>query len=94
MKHILIVDLTDDSKCGGCPCLDIWGICMALPHDPFGGAENIDYIRPSDCPLKPMPNKRRLPKSEVDGTNYGEEPWFSDGWNACIDCITRRKKKR
>ena len=39
------------------------------------------------CALKPMPQKRILPKEQVEGTNYGEEPWFSDGYNACIDDI-------
>lgn len=37
--------------------------------------------------LKPLPQKRILPKEMVDRTNYGEEPWFSDGFNACIDEI-------
>ena len=37
--------------------------------------------------LRPLPEKRILPEDEVAGTNHGEEPWFSDGWNACIDEI-------
>ncbi len=37
--------------------------------------------------LKPMPQKRILPHHMVDYTNYGEEPWFTDGFNACIDEI-------
>ena len=47
-----------------------------------------------DCKwkLKPIPQKRILPKEMVDGTNYGEEPWFSDGYNACIDEILGEKQ--
>lgn len=44
--------------------------------------------KPDWCPLRPLPNKRILPEDEVVGTNYGEEPWFSDGWNACLDAMT------
>lgn len=43
--------------------------------------------RDKNCPLKPLPQKRVLPEEEVVGTNYGEEPWFTDGYNACIDEI-------
>ena len=42
-----------------------------------------------ECELKPIPEKRVLPHEMVDYTNYGEEPWFTDGWNACIEEILK-----
>lgn len=48
--------------------------------------KDIDKVQ-SWCPLKHLPQKRILPKDQVNGTNYGEEPWFSDGYNACLDEI-------
>lgn len=44
------------------------------------------------CPLRPLPQKRILPKEMTEGTNYGEEPWFSDGFNACLDEILGEKE--
>lgn len=38
--------------------------------------------------LKPIPEKRILPEDQTTGTAYGVDPWFSDGWNACLDEIT------
>ena len=82
MKHILIVDLADDSKCCGCPCLDIWGNCLAIPHDIFGGAEIIDYIRPGDCPLRKMPKKA---ETNEDDDEYMKH--YKQGINDTIDII-------
>ncbi len=90
MKHILIVDLQDDSKCWGCPCLNEYGNCDGIPSGP-GGAEIIDYIRPNDCPLRPMPEK----KTKII-TENGKEPLLTtvaylNGWNACLDEIFEGK---
>ena len=90
MKSILITDTP--RNCQECICSGI--------HQDFDGlrdmcrftcleltGENMVQNRPEWCPLKPMPEKRVLPHEMVDLTNYGEEPWFTDGWNACLDEI-------
>ena len=47
---------------------------IGRPHElPFG-----------NCPLKFLPPKRIVCNHD---TNYAEEPWFSDGWNACVDYL-------
>ena len=90
MKAILAIDMPEN--CWECPCYDGYWQCGATGNS-FEIQDEIHNRRPDWCPLKPIPNKRILPKSEVDGTNYGEEPWFSDGWNACIDEIGGKREK-
>lgn len=61
--------------------------CVCVPLD----RTNIVFMdgmgKPNWCPLIKMPQKRILPEIQTIGTNYGEEPWFSDGWNECLDTI-------
>lgn len=82
-KSIIVINTP--KTCGECRasyCADIW-YC-------YGGAyrrmltSNEIYAKPDWCPLKPLPEKREV---ENAYTNYGEEPWFSDGWNACLEEI-------
>lgn len=83
MKAILVLDEMPKG-CVCCPCSD--------DEDHFCRAKSEYYSswkRPSWCPLKKMPKKRILPRSEVENTNYGEEPWFSDGWNECLEEIEK-----
>lgn len=50
--------------------------------------ELYEKLKGYDCVLKPLPQKRILPEDQTMGTNYGVDPWFSDGWNACLEEIT------
>lgn len=92
MKAILILDEMPIA-CWECPCMNkekCWR-CNANNANDDGRLSFADGIekRPDWCPLREMPEKRILPKSQVDYTNYGEEPWFSDGWNACLEEIEK-----
>lgn len=84
MKAVLVIDKMP-AECDECPMYDFgWGeYCMAT-----GKSVKSEGKEPW-CPLKEMPEKRILPSWQVNNTNYGEEPWFSDGWNACIEEIER-----
>ena len=57
-------------------------------HLPKQANDLYDRLKGYKCELMPLPEKRILPKEEIANTNYGEEPWFSDGWNACLKEIT------
>ena len=91
MKAILILDEMPGA-CAECP------LCVHAKFDYYfdehictaNGQEILDerYVHHM-CPLKEMPEKRILPSWQVNNTNYGEEPWFSDGWNACIEEIDK-----
>lgn len=69
MKAILIIDMP--SKCDDCPLLDTTDIvnncgdfayCHAL-HKPLKNISITQFInvrKPKNCPLKPMPQKRKI----------------------------------
>lgn len=80
MKYLLKIELNDDNKCWGCPCYQPFGYCEAIPNGGIGGAEIIDDIRPSDCPLKP------LPINEVD---IDQAKQFSQLINDTIDRLLK-----
>ena len=80
MKAILVVDVDEDIENYEAT---VWKATI-WKKDPFSAGQ-YNYI--GKYYLKPMPQKRILPKEMVEGTNYGEEPWFTDGYNACIDEI-------
>lgn len=97
-KAILVLN-KKPQHCGVCP-LKIYNynlkdnsaivFCYVEPIPQYCEHTNIyDYWfhakKPKWCPLKLLPKKRKLPADMVDYTNYGEEPWFTDGYNACID---------
>lgn len=79
-KSIIVIDTP--SRCCDCRLAD-FGKCW--------GSNSYLHLstkdRPKECPLRPLPQKRILPEEQTIGTNYGEEPWFSDGFNACLDEI-------
>ena len=93
MKAVLVLDEMPRC-CDECQLNYDMGVdCDALPmisKTPVDkrGMHN-EEKRPSWCPLKEMPEKRILPSWQVNNTNYGEEPWFSDGWNACLEEIEK-----
>lgn len=67
-KAVLVMDMP--GKCMDCPC-EYEGRCEVK----FGIYVSLNE-KPSLCPLKPMPEKKK--------------GWLSDrgrGWNACIDAI-------
>lgn len=80
MKAILVLKEMP-KECDECPLYDgAWGVYCMATNEPVKAEE-----KPSWCPIKPIPEKRILPSWQVNNTNYGEEPWFSDGWNACLE---------
>lgn len=86
MKAVLVIDMPE--TCGECVMRHStvsWGYAWADVCR-LNWKEHTGEGRPSWCPLKPLPKKRDV---ENAGTNYGEEPWFSDGWNACIEEIEK-----
>ena len=76
-KSVLVIDTPE--QC--CECVMGMHMCIGIAsenYNPDIGALN------EKCPLKHLPQKRNVENAD---TNYGEEPWFSDGWNACVDYL-------
>lgn len=91
MKAILVIDELPKS-CYECPLShseagffgDICdSVCTVLDRT------NIVFMdgtgRPSWCPLRPLPSKRRKPFTKTFGTPYNIGK--AEGWNRCLDEI-------
>ena len=76
MKAIIVIDVpVEDSVDFG--HLDIRAGVVVKAYDDLNGTfkeKQYEHVE-----VNPMPQERILPASQVDYTNYGEEPWFSDG---------------
>lgn len=89
MKGIIIVDIPVsepveiDEYCMMAD-LQVWPAILCNRKDLFFELKNVD--------IRPLPEPRILPKNETDGTEYGLDPWFSDGWNECLEKIKRNAK--
>ena len=81
MKAILVIDLPSYLD------ISLEDIKTEITLSSKDETKSLLYLKYGRVKLKSMPQKRILPKEQVEGTNYGEEPWFSDGFNACIDEI-------
>ena len=80
MKAILVID--KPVNCWQCPCYSDYD-CNVLNEcifDDYGNPRNIQ------CPLKPMPSKRKNPITKTFGTPFNKGQ--VQGWNDCIDKIT------
>lgn len=77
-KAILVMDMP--KKCMDCPC-EYEGRCEVK----FGIYVSLNE-KPSWCPLKPMPEKKKIEivQEDYDG---GYSHGFTHGFNACIDAI-------
>ena len=81
MKAILVIKMP--SECGwGCPCyrdsMYSDGFCSAICEN----VTNDDSAkRPTNCPLKPMPEKKE-PFYDINEGDYDKRV---DGWNACLE---------
>ena len=82
MKAILVIDMPNE--CDGCPCLNykMW-YCQADKKHRDGGDDDI----PEWCPLKPMPQKKKLDEDLLLSQNFKLEYARFDGYNKCIDEI-------
>ena len=79
MKAILVIDNPND--CYDCPCYyEDKDMCEA-----FDKKAKADSGRPSWCPLRPLPSKRRKPFTKTFGTPYNIGK--AEGWNRCLDEI-------
>lgn len=75
MKAILVIDMPNE--CIECPCFYDYLYCKANMK-----ADVLDDERPSNCPLKPMPQKKEIDWSDSFG-KYN----YKKGYNKCIDEI-------
>lgn len=96
MKAILVIDMP--KECCECPCFYDYLCCQAKD-----GVNVLGDERPSECPLKPMPNYIPTPYlfrqmqiadglQNADGSvpTYSED--YMNGWNDCIDEILGEDK--
>lgn len=74
-KVMLILD--KPKKCVDCILLNDRYICVATDCNPIGMEAEL-------CPLKEFPDKMPLTEEDTLNTNWGEDPWFSEGWNECL----------
>lgn len=80
MKAILILDEMPKSCMDCCLTDGEWAKCVVEWRD-----EEYDK-RPSWCPLKKMPERKRLPhETDDDDILFGK----ACGWNACIEEIEK-----
>lgn len=81
MKGLIVVDIQDN--CYQCPAYsDEWDICNISGEDTTGGK------KPDWCPIKPMPEKKNVPKKvcSIPGVHY---VGWANGWNHCVDEILK-----
>lgn len=78
-KAVLVIDMPKD--CFACD-LESYGECKTM----FGEVIENKFEKPSWCPLKPMPDKKKIEivQEDYDG---GYSHGFTHGFNACIDAI-------
>ena len=83
-KAFLVIDMPE--KCIECPCFEFGmdNYCAVT------GEINYSYnnSKPSDCPLKPVPEKKHQPQycgNGVFGYRTAMEYEYARGWNECID---------
>lgn len=76
-KAILVMDMPE--SCSECIMerFTFDGECVFSTYDEDG-----NFIL--KCPLKELPNKKPLTEEDTLNTNWGEDPWFSEGWNECL----------
>ena len=87
-KSVIVIDTPKTcAECRASYCADVW-YCYAGEYRKILTSKEI-YAKPDWCPLKPLPEKRQV---DNEGTNYGQEPYFSDGWNACIEYLEGEKR--
>lgn len=81
MKAILVVDVPvlDDGRhlCNECP---IWNREKCF-------CEYDRNMETTGCPLKPMPNKRRMPITKT--FSRPQVIGYVDGWNECLEEIEK-----
>lgn len=83
MKAILVIDMP--KECCECPCFYDYLHCQAKDDANVLGDE-----RPYNCPLKPLPQKKK-PLFDPNHCEIEEEIKIIheiDGYNRCIDEIT------
>lgn len=89
MKAILVINEMP-SACNVCDFNRFasihWG-CSVHNNDSVTN-EMEKVIRPSWCPLQPLPNKK---EENDDGTHFSwrSNDWWSAGWNACLEEIEK-----
>ena len=86
-KAILVLDMPE--KCEDCQLAEkqsgeYW-YCNALHN--YTSFIDFNEKKPSNCPLRPMPEKKQL-NGDVHNMQSLVEEISSASWNACIDAIT------
>lgn len=83
MKAILVIDMPE--SCIDCKFMK-HGICLAYKSERRMNDEeyySCDEVKPSWCPLKPMPSYKA-----VDLNDTRDVVMFCHGWNTCLNEIT------
>lgn len=80
MKAILIVDMP--KSCADCKLSD-FGRCWGTYSYVHMRSDDI----PVNCPLKPMPSKRKNPITKTFGTPFNKGQ--VKGWNECLEEIEK-----
>lgn len=83
-KAVYVMDMPKNGcmDCDACRDSLFKTICGITGNGVSGNRERGGF--PNDCPLKPMPEKRK--RTDYLDTNF-RHPAFDDGWNACVDEI-------
>lgn len=84
MKAILVIDMPE--SCYECQFQGMGGrdlelLTCSLNHWCVDNPNE----RPSWCPLRPLPSKRKIPFTKTFGTPFNKGK--AKGWNDCIDAI-------
>ena len=82
MKAILVMDMP--SSCSECPCCYV---PRCEVNEKTLKTSEIYQCKPNWCPLKPMPEKKK-----VQDVLYLHSEYFDLGYNACIDEILGDKE--
>ena len=88
MKAILVIEMPEN--CNVCDLSnEVHGNHEnCLNHDFFITDKDF-YVRPSWCPLKPLPQKKEIDKTlEFGGYENCIQEALARGYNACLDEIT------
>ena len=87
-KSILVIDTP--KRCDDCPLLFEGHCGRTLMELELDYNETYDYIRPSWCPLRNLPERKfSLVVVDSDGARFEEPTEFEQGYNSCIDEILR-----
>ena len=90
-KAVLIMDMPE--SCGECNFNDFGanGLLTCICIDDYMELEDdMDTCRPDWCPLRELPEKKESDPAMDCDIDFG----MAEGWNACLDAITRERREK